>query len=63
MKKFKLLSCLMVITLISTLVPSFSLTAAAEENPENCTVEYVAMTDESEYQALLTDSLSFELDH
>lgn len=31
--------------------------------PENCTVEYVALTDESEYQALLTDSLSFELDH
>ena len=31
--------------------------------PENCTVEYVAMTDESEYQALLTDSLCFELDH
>ena len=31
--------------------------------PENCTVEYVTVTDESEYQALLTDSLSFELDH
>ena len=31
--------------------------------PENCTVEYVAMTDESEYQALLTDSLIFELDY
>lgn len=30
--------------------------------PENCTVEYVAMTDESEYQALLTSSLSFEVD-
>ena len=31
--------------------------------PENCTVEYVALTDEDAYQALLTDSLSFELDH
>lgn len=31
--------------------------------PENCTVEYIAVTDESEYQALLTDSLSFELDY
>ena len=31
--------------------------------PENCTVEYVALTDESEYQVLLTDSLSFELDY
>ena len=31
--------------------------------PENCTVEYVTVTDESEYQALLTDSLSFELDY
>ena len=31
--------------------------------PQNCTVEYVAVTDESEYQALLTDSLCFELDH
>lgn len=34
MKKFKLLSCLMVITLICMLIPSFSLTAAAEENEE-----------------------------
>ena len=31
--------------------------------PENCTVEYVALTDEDAYQALLTDSLSIELDH
>lgn len=31
--------------------------------PENCTVEYVALTDEDAYQALLTDSLSFELDY
>ncbi len=31
--------------------------------PENCTAEYVALTDEDAYQALLTDSLSFELDH
>ena len=31
--------------------------------PENCTVEYIAVTDESEYQALLTDSLIFELDY
>ena len=31
--------------------------------PENCTVEYVTVTDESEYQALLTDSLIFELDY
>ncbi|MBR6718598.1 MAG: hypothetical protein IKI77_09700 [Oscillospiraceae bacterium] len=31
--------------------------------PQNCTAEYVAVTDKSEYQALLTDSLCFELDH
>ena len=31
--------------------------------PENCTAEYVALTDEDAYQALLTDSLIFELDY
>lgn len=31
--------------------------------PENCNAEYIAVTDESEYQALLTDSLIFELDY
>lgn len=41
MKKFKLLSCLMVITLICTLIPSFSLTAAAEENNEEVLIPYV----------------------
>ena len=31
--------------------------------PENCTAEYVGLTDEDAYQALLTDSLIFELDY
>lgn len=30
--------------------------------PENCNAEYIALTDEAVYQALLTDSLSFEHD-
>ena len=30
--------------------------------PENCNAEYIALTDESAYQALLTNSLSFEPD-
>lgn len=41
MKKFKLLSCLMVITLICMLIPSFSLSAAAEENNEEVLIPYV----------------------
>ncbi len=29
--------------------------------PENCTAEYLILTDETEYQAMLTDSLTIEI--
>lgn len=48
MKKFKLLSCLTVITLICTLIPSFSLTVASEENNEETLIPYIH-SDEYEF--------------
>ena len=41
MKKFKLMSCWMVITLIGTLIPSFSLTASSEANNEEELIPYI----------------------
>ena len=41
MKKFKLMSCWMAITLIGTLIPSFSLTASSEANNEEELIPYI----------------------